>query len=86
MLGNVMILIGLSLLRALTLDGRLTATNGHCRSTTASVELSLLLRMRRPRPGGDKQQLWPGTQSLYSVHTAQEPNDRYPQKRSVVLS
>jgi hypothetical protein len=37
--------------------------------------------MRRPRPGGDKQHLWPGTQILYSVHTAQEPNDRFPQER-----
>ena len=39
--------------------------------------------MRRPRPGGDKRQLWPGTQILYSVHTAQEPNDCFPQERSV---
>ena len=38
--------------------------------------------MRRPRPGGDKRQLWPGTQLLYSVHTAQEPNDCFPQERS----
>ena len=55
--------------------GRLiTATSGYCLSATASVECMLLLRMRRPRPGGDKQHLWPGTQILYSVHTAQEPN------------
>ncbi len=56
--------------------------SGHCRSTTAGVEWFLLLRMRRPRPGGDKQHLWPGTQILYSVHTAQEPNDRLPQEQS----
>jgi len=60
----------------------LSAMSGHCRSTTASVEWFLLLRMRRPRPGGDRQHLWPGTQILYSVHTAQEPNDRIPQERS----
>jgi hypothetical protein len=56
--------------------------SSHCRSATAGVEWFLLLRMRRPRPGGDKQHLWPGTQILYSVHTAQEPNDRFPQVQS----